>query len=253
MRRGILKAALVHYILIAGLIIGVWHAAMSGLTPHPEIVLKMAGAFCFLIGAFVVPLLAPALLSPLESLDSSLGTLPVESSDLFDARLRSVMILLILIFLPLLPLFLIVSPLMGRPLSLFDIAIFLQAILTGGWVYLLMEMTSGAGSLGERLGRRLALIIGFVLLHVTLVGLLAQLAFPTLQQMNPLKLLIDLNPFSQIFILFEGTDQNRLIINSDFQHFFDFRAYLLIVTGLVYGLVYLIYRTGLKSRPLTSY
>jgi hypothetical protein len=127
---------------------------------------------------------------------------------------------------------------------------FLQGMLTTGWVYLLMEMTGQASDVAAGIARRLALIAGFVFLHVVLVGLLAQLSFATLQETRFLKLIIDLNPFSQLFILMEGAEQNRMIINSDFQNLIDYRLYLLLVSGLVLLVATAVYRAYVQGRSV---
>ena len=241
-----------HYLLVAIMVAGIWPFAMSGPVPHPEIVLKLTGSFCFLIGSLVIPLVAPVLFPPFGETDPAWDAMPMEPVQITDSRLQVVIVLAGMALLPLLPLFLIFSPTVGRPSTVFYAMPFLQGILTTIWVYILMEMTGQADSLSARLTRRLALIVGFVLIHVALVGLLAQLSWATIQTVNPLKLLIDLNPFGQLFILMEGAGQSRMIMNSDFQRLVDYRVYLFMISGFFTALVWLVYRETIASRSVPS-
>jgi predicted membrane channel-forming protein YqfA (hemolysin III family) len=154
--------------------------------------------------------------------------------------------------LPMIPIFLMIGSYLGRPTNPYDMLTFLQGVLTACWVYILMEMVEGSGDDSSRMARRLALIVGFVFLHVTLVGLLAQTAFHFIQTHNPLKLLIDINPFSQLFILMEGVNESRLIANSDFQRHLDFRLYLLVINVLVVAAIWVIHRATLRGRPFAG-
>jgi hypothetical protein len=244
---GIIWIISFHYFIVIALVGGIWLLVMKPPQPHPEIILKLVGSFCFLIGSIVIPMIAPVILPQMEESDPGYQALPVEPLRLFNARFLTIMILSFATLLPMIPLFFLSAPALGRGQTYYDILPFLQALLTAGWVYTIMEMTGQSKDQSSRLARRLAVVIGFVFLHVALVGLLAQLSFATLQYMNPLKLVIDLNPFSQLFILMEGKIQNRLMLNTDMQHFIDYRLYLFILTGLVFMLVMAVYRSFLRS------
>jgi len=247
-RGGFWKAIGFHYILVILLVAGGWHIAMSGPVAHPEIIIKLAGVYCFLIGSLIIPLIAPILFPLLSDTDQAGGVIPIEPVRMFDARLLAVILLSAAALFPLLPLFLILGPSRGSVSLLLEIMPFFQGMLTTGWVYLLMEMTGQASDVPAGIARRLALIAGFVFLHVVLVGLLAQLSFVTLQQTWFLKLIIDLNPFSQLFILMEGPEKSRMIVNSDFQNLMDYRSYLLLVSGLVLFAAMTIYRAYVQGR-----
>jgi hypothetical protein len=264
-KTGFVKLVALHYSIVLLFIAGVWALTMRSPQPHPEIILKLVGSYCFLIGAIAVPMVAPILFPDIGEFDEGYLSAPVDSVKVFDARFLSVLILSFAILLPLLPLFFIFAPSPVPMLSseyrlplaelvkekitiiVLDLIPFIQALITTSWVYLLMEMAGGSEDHSSRLGRRLAIVGSFVFLHVILVGLLAQLSFSTLQNLNPLKLVIDLNPFSQLFILMEGRIQNRLLLNTDFQHFVDYRVYLFILTSLILGIALVVYRMFLKE------
>jgi hypothetical protein len=249
-RAGLWQAIGFHYLLVILLIASVWPIAMRGAAAHPEIVIKLAGVYCFLIGALIIPLIAPIFLQPFGETDQAADILPIDRTMSFDARLYTIIFLSALALIPLLPLFLFLGPARETQPIIFQILPFIQGVLTTGWVHLLMEMTGQAKDAPTAMVRRLALITIFVFIHLIMVGLLAQLSFETIQAVNALKLIIDLNPFSQLYILMEGPEQNRMIINSDFQHFLDFRLYLLIISGFIGLMVWGVYRANLRGRSV---
>lgn len=246
---GIWKAAALHYSFLAALSLAGWVFTRGDTVPHPEIILKLAGAYCFLVGTLVVPLVMPLLLPSLGKSDPGIMALPFDASGSFDLRLKITAMLSAVALFPILPIFLLIGSMLGRPIDPYDVTNFFQGVLASCWVYILMDLVEGTGDDSSRMARRLALIVGFVFVHVMLVGLLAQTAFFVLQKYRLIKLLIDINPFSQLFILMEGINESRLIVNSDFQRFLDFRLYLFIINLLVIGLVWIIHRARLRDRP----
>jgi hypothetical protein len=248
-RNGFGGIIFLHYSLTIVLGLMFWNVASGGSASHPEIFIKMLGAYCFLISIIALPLVITQIFpNPGES-DPTFDTSLVPPISIFDARTLMVAILGAILALPVLPLFLMFSPLLGRSADPFDIFPYLLAIMGSVWVHIFMEIASGK-SQADALPRRLGVIAFFILLHLGLVGLLAQLAFPILQQGNLVKLLIDVNPFSQLYILMEGSQQQRLILNTDFQRLIDYRLYLFVLQALALGIVLGIYRKVLKSKPL---
>jgi hypothetical protein len=245
-RSGFWKGLVLHYAFVLLLTLIIWPQVSSGVIHHSEILLKLIGSYCFLVGTIAIPLTAPLFLPDPEDSDPAVSLIPFDPASKFDIRFIVILTVSSLALFPLLPYFLIVGPVLGRVISPLDILVFLQGILSAGWVYLLMEMVSGSAPVAEKLGRRLSLVFGLQLLHIIFTGLMAQFAFPTLQTMNPLKLIIDVNPFSQMFILMEGPSQNRLIVNTDFQRLIDFRIYLFLITGAISFVTLLIFRSHLR-------
>jgi len=245
------KVILLHYFAFSFLIFSAWHLAVRK-PPHPEIVLKLGGAYCFWVGVIVLPLLIPMLFFYPENSSSEPNPLPVplEEVHLFDARFKAGIYLASVMLFPIIPLFLVVNPALGAKFEPLNLTIYLMALLSFAWVYLLAEMIGKGESVISKLTRGFGLISGFALLHIVLVGFLAQVAFPLLQRANPLKLLIDLNPLSQFFIIMQGPTQSRLIVNTDFQRLLDYRIYLFLIELCVFGIVFFIYRASLKAKPL---
>lgn len=242
------KVLALHYSVVLALMLGFWSQAMEGDNPHPEILLKLLGSYCFLIGAIAIPLVSPLLFPDIGESDPAFDALPSGPIQVFDARLTAQMLLSALALLPILPIFLAFDPITGRPFDSFDIIPFFLGVVTSGWVQLIMEVSTPTGDRTGAIPRRLAVVGAFILLHIGLVGLLSQLAFHIVQRANLLKLLIDLNPFSQLFILMEGENQERLLFNTYSQTLIDFRLYLFIIQTLVFLTALAIWRANLKSR-----
>jgi len=241
-----------HYLVTAGLVFLFWPSTMSVPFPHPEILVKLGGAYCFLIGTIVVPLLSPVLFPRIDEDDASFGALPIRRIAIFDTRMIATLIASLLTLLPLLPIFIFFSYASGEgfdPLYLFP---FFQGIATSAWVFLLMEIAEGSGDRFGREARRLAIVAGFILLHVGLVGLLAQLSPSTLQRANILKIVIDLNPFSQLYIFMQGPDARRLLVNTYSLTLVDYRIYLFVVHMIFFGLVWAFHRAVRGSREGTA-
>jgi len=251
-RIGAWKVLVLHYVALVALGLGFWHTAQTGAGTHPEILLKLLATYCFFIGVLVVPLVSPILFPPIDEDDPSFGTLPIGPVSLVDTRMLATALVSALALLPLLPILVISSPFLGGGIDILSAMPFLQGVLSAAWVFLLMEMACPAHNPAGRMARRLAVIGAFLLLHIGLVGLMAQLSPSTLQRAAPLKILIDVNPFSQLYILIEGAQQARLIFATDFLRLVDHRLYLFILQGLVFALVLGVYRAVLNSRFRSS-
>ncbi len=264
-RSGLAGVLALHYAAVIVLTLSIWPMVMSGENPHPDILLKVVGAYCFLVATVAIPLVATILFPPIGETDSAFQVTLLRKNMVFDARMVAVVTLSALAALPLLPLFLASNPAYGAPLDGCDVFPFLQAVATGAWVHLIMEMVCRGETEPGRLGRRLAVIAGFILLHVTIVGLLASVYFSTLQEHQWIKLLINLNPFSQLYILMEGSNKQWLLVKNPLFTILnyspiaslvrhgpdrvtvDFRLWLFILQGIVLALTLLIYRTFLRS------
>lgn len=241
-----------HYLVTAGLVILFWPSTMSTAFPHPEILVKLGGAYCFLIGTIAVPLVSPVLFPRIDEVDESFNTLPITKIAIFDTRMIATLIASSLALLPLVPIFIFFSYAAGEGLDPLYLFPFFQGVATSAWVFLLMEIAEGRGDRFGREARRLGIVAGFILLHVGLVGLLAQLSPSTLQQANLLKILIDLNPFSQLYIFMQGPDARRLLVNTYSLTLVDYRIYLFIVHMVFFGLVWAFHRAIRDSRESTS-
>jgi hypothetical protein len=244
---------ILHYLVTLGLIVLFWPSTISVPFPHPEILVKLGGAYCFLIGTIVVPLVSPILFPRIDEDDESFGTLPITRTAIFDTRMIATLVVSSLTLFPLVPIFIYFSYAAGGrfdPLYLFP---FFQGVATSAWVFLLMEIAEGSGDRFGREARRLAIVAAFILLHVGLVGLLAQLSPSTLQRANLLKIIIDLNPFSQLYIFMQGPDARRLLVNTYSLTLIDYRIYLFIVHMVFFGLVWVFHRAIRSSRESTSH
>ncbi len=237
-----------HYALVAALCVGFWSVATSGSPPHPEILLKLLGAYCFLIGTIVIPLVSQILFPSPGETDPAFNAAPVGPVLVFDSRMLVTLIVSAFATLPLLPVFLSFDPIQGNPMDPYDIIPFIQAVATAAWVHLLMEIASIRGDRPGRFARRLAIVIVFVMLHIGLVGLLAQLAFSYLQEANALKIIIDINPFSQLYMLMEGRSEQRLMFNTYSQTLIDYRLYLLFIQAVILGIAWPVYRAYLHTK-----
>jgi len=232
-RSGGWQVLVLHYAVILLLLVVFRSSALSGPYPHPEILIKLLGSFCFLVGTIAIPLAAHELFpSPGES-DPAFDTTPQGPATLFYARMKATAVMSMLAMLPLIPLFIIFDPIMGRSIDPFDIIPFLIGVVTSVWIFFLMELVSTVSDPGGRLARRLGVIAAFILMHLGFVGLMGRLARVTLQRTNILKLVIDINPFSQLYILMEGPGQKWLLIKTDMLELTDYRLYLLVVQLIV--------------------
>jgi len=238
--------ALLAYLLIL-LILGFisYRASEAGMFPK-EAILKLVGTFCFLIATLVIPLLSPALFPNFAEFDPSFESVPVGRTVIFDARLIATGLLSIIAALPLLPLFTLFNSLFGQEIDFFSIFPFLQAGVSALWVQVLMEIACSSSTEKNVLGRRLSIIAIFVLFHILIIGWLSQIAWTVVQNFQLFKLLADINPFSQLYILMEGSTQDRLMVNSAFQKFIDYRLYLFIIHNLIFLVVLTVYRAILK-------
>jgi hypothetical protein len=247
-RNGLWKVIVFFYIVLAILVLAVWPMAMGGAYPHPEILMKLTGAYCLLIATLAVPLVSPLLFPPVGELDPSFDSSPISDLQGFNARFLATMPISVACLVPLLIVFPIFGPSLGHQRQLLDIMPFLQGILTTAWVILLMEMTGQSESSSGLMARRLALIAGFILVHLTLIGLIGQMSFSTLTEAKMVKLLIDLNPFSQLFILMEGPSQTSLVFTFYVRGAFDYRLFLFVDSAFVLFLTWIIYRNVLQAR-----
>ena len=250
-RSGIVPLLGLHYVMTIVLGAIAWVSASGGPVPHPEMALKIIGGYCFLVATLAVPLVSPIFLpATAGETDPACDAVPMTPVTAFDARFIATVLVSGLAAFPLLPLFLLFDPIFGNNVDPYDLFPFIQATATGAWVYLIMEMASPRHDTSGRLGRRLAVIAAFVLLHVGLVGLLARVSWATIQHFPPLKLLIDINPFSQLFLMMEGPGQIRFLVNTyaPLQRRIDFRLYLLVVHILVLIPTWLVYRALLHKR-----
>ncbi|MFH1675851.1 MAG: hypothetical protein ABIC40_02415, partial [bacterium] len=238
----VLSAYLVILLLLG--FVSFW-ASEAGMFPK-EAILKLVGTFCFLISTLVIPLISPILFPHFGESDPAFDSIPVSRGMIFDARLIATGILSGIAALPLLPLFTVFNPLMGRESNFYDIFPFLQATATAIWVQTLMEITCSQSRESNVLGRRLSVIALFVLLHILIVGWLSQIAWTLVQNIPIIKLVADINPFSQLYILMEGPTQKRLMVNSAFQNRIDYRLYLFIIHNVIFLSVLSVYRMRLK-------
>lgn len=217
-------------------------------TQHAEIIQKIIGAYCFLVGTLAIPVCLP-IFSPFRfDTDPSIKTLPIEPVRNFELNLWLTLILSFIMLIPIA----IASPFFRLALNqtpeILDIIPPMQGIVAAVWVFFLMEVAGSGGDFINVFSRRLTIIAVFIFLHVSLVGLLSQISFPIIQNNPILKLMIDLNPFSQFYILLTGTSQNRLIVNTDIQRFLDTRLYLFLINAIITALAVLIYRVYLTSK-----
>ncbi len=247
-RIGAWRLVVLHYVAVAALGGAFWSVTAGNTPGHPEILVKLLGVYCFLIGTVVLPLVAAHLFPSPGDTDPGFDSSPVTPVQILDARLFATGIVSAVALVPVLPIFLLFDPLQGRPLDLLDTVPFFQAVVTSVWVNLVMQIATPAGDRTGGFPRRLAVVGAFILLHVCLVGLIAQLSPATLQYASPLKMLIDINPFSQIYILMEGPDQLRLLFNAQSQEHFDYRLHLLLMQTLVLILALAVHRITLQSR-----
>lgn len=237
-----------HYLMTVALILLYWPSAMKGWPTHPEILVKLGGAYCFLIGTIAIPLVSPILFPPVSESDEAFGALPIGKVSIFDTRMIATLIASSLALLPLIPIFLFFSAAAGGRFDPLYIFPFFQGIATAAWVFLLMEMAGGSADRFGREAKRLGIVAGFILFHLGLVGLLAQLSPSTLQRANFLKILIDLNPFSQLYIFMEGPDSKRLLVNTYSLTLVDYRIYLFLVHMVFLTLVWAFHRAVKVSR-----
>lgn len=243
-RYSLLSALIFHYIALAVLCVVIWPLVTGDGNLNYDVLLKLAGTYCFLIATIAVPMISPILFPPIGESDNAFDLTPVEPSTVFDARMYATLILSACVALPLLPLFLISDPLFGRPFDGFDVLPFFLSITTAAWVHLVMEIVGAS----ERADGRLSVVAAFILLHIGLVGIMAGRYMFFLQRHQIYKLLLDVNPFSQLYILMEGPDQKWLLINSDFQKFMDFRLYMILIQGIILAAVWIAYRLLLRAR-----
>jgi len=238
---------ILHYAIVLLLLVLFWRSAMHGQIPHPEVLIKLVGAYCFLVGSIVIPLTAHELFPSPGETDQAFETVPVGSIVFFDARLRASVTASMFALLPLLPLFIMFDPFLGRDVDPLEIIPFFIGVVSSIWVYFLMELVSIRSDPGGRLARRLGVVAAFILLHLGFVGLVGRLGRVFLQQTNVFKLLIDINPFSQFYILMEGPSQRWLLLRSDFLSLIDYRLYLLILQILVLALSIAVHRAVQKQ------
>ncbi|MCK4720502.1 hypothetical protein KAU08_07575 [bacterium] len=242
-RIGIWKIFALHYLFVILLGASIWPYAISGSVQHPEFVIKLIGTYCFLIGTIIIPLVGPDILQPVADSDAGFESTPYDPLDESDARMLVIGILAALAAIPLLPVFLIVNPVLGKPFNPMDVIPFFQIIATALWVNLLMDMVCRSKQNRHgRPARRLAVIGGFILLHLGF-WLVAQLSGA-----NPLKILIDINPFSQLFILMEGSDMEWLLVNRDWTRDLDYRLYLFLIQGIVLVVIWALWRNHIRRR-----
>jgi hypothetical protein len=247
-RIGIWKIFALHYLFVILLGASIWPYAISGSVQHPEFVIKLIGTYCFLIGTIIIPLVGPDILQPVGDSDAGFESTPYDPLDESDARMLVIGILSALAAIPLLPVFLIVNPVLGKPFNPMDVIPFFQVIATALWVNLLMDMVCRSKQNRHgRPARRLAVIGSFILLHLGF-WLVAQLSRVTLLIANPLRLLIDINPFSQLFILMEGSDMEWLLVNNYWLRRLDYRLYLFLLQGIVLFIVWAVWRNHIRSR-----
>jgi hypothetical protein len=247
-RRDLLKALALHYAVIIAIGAIVWPFVTGDESPNYDIITKSVGTYCFLVATIILPLLSPLLFPAVEDLDPAIMLTRLDRLAAANARMISTVGLSAGAVLPLLPLLFIADRVLGNPTDFYDIFPALQAVATAAWVNLIMDVTDFAESQYGRMSRRLSVIAAFVLLHIWLVGFVSRTSFVTLQNFQVLKLLVDLNPFSQLYILMEGASQQRLLINSAIQRLVDFRLYMFSIQALVLALSLLIYRAKLLSK-----
>jgi len=247
-RIGAWRLVVLHYVAIAALGGAFWSVTAGNIPGHPEILVKLLGVYCFLIGTIALPLVASELFPSPGDTDPGFDASPVTPVQILDARLFATGIVSLAALLPVIPIFLLFDPLQHQPLDLLDTAPFFQAVITSLWVNLVMQIATPTGDRTGGFPRRLAVVGAFILMHICLVGLIAQLSPATLQYASPLKMLIDINPFSQIYILMEGPDQLSLLFNAQSQEHFDYRLHLLLMQTLFLLPTLAIYRAILQSR-----
>ena len=248
-RIGIWRIFVVHYSLVLILGMVAWLQGYGIPHPNPELIIKLVGTYCFLISTIVIPLVLPDLLPMSKGTNDGFEAVPYDPLDESDARMLVVLRLSALAALPLIPIFLIINPILGKTLNPADVVPYFQALMTALWVNFLMDLVStNQGNIHGRPARRLAIIAGFILLHIGMVGLIAREARVFLQRMNLLKILIDINPFSQLYILMQGSDTQWLLVTISDQWNVDFRFYLFILHGLVFLGAWLIWRNFVRNR-----
>ncbi|MCX6645242.1 MAG: hypothetical protein NTY09_02620 [bacterium] len=248
-RIGIWKIFAIHFSIVIILGLAGWLQRFWISDPNPEIIIKLIGTYCFLISTIVIPLVSPDLFPPMIGNDDSFQSVPYDLLGESDARMLIVMRLSAVAAIPLLLLFIIFNPLISKTVSVFDVMPYLQTIITALWVNFLMDLVCvNNGNLHGRPARRLAIVAGFILLHIGMVGLMAREAEFFLRRINLLKILIDINPFSQLYILMEGSDMQWLLVTIDNQRLIDFRLYLFFLHGLVFLGLWLFWRNYMKIR-----
>ena len=250
-RLGIWKIFSIHYSIAVIMALAVWFLGpyISETTPVPELIIKFVGTYCFLISSIIIPLVSSDLLPSLIDRDNSIQSVPYDIVNESDARMLIVMRLSALAAIPLLPIFLVINPILDRQFTPFDVIPYLQSVTTAMWVNFLMDMVSrNTGNPHGLHARRLAIVAGFVLLHIIMVGLVGREAIFFLQRMNLLKIFIDMNPFSQLYIIMEGSDMQWLLVTIDGQRLIDFRLYLFILHGVVFVGLWLLWRNFMRNR-----
>jgi len=233
MRSGAWKLLLVHYCIVLLLGIGFLPLVTDTAPSQPVTVLTLIGAYCFLISTIIVPLLARNFFPPLQTSDPSTGSVPIGRFHETDARTTGILIISALAALPLLPVFLLYNPLTGSGLDPFDVLPFFQAIVTAVWVNFIMEISTSRKGRGPAYTGRLAVVAMFIFLHVMIVGLMIPNSWHIIQNFQIFKFIMDVNPFSQLYILITGETADRLMVNTAFQRHIDYRLYLFILTVLV--------------------
>ncbi|HEX9745941.1 MAG TPA: hypothetical protein VGB30_11000 [bacterium] len=228
-------------------IIGIfWITFFLSGVQNEQFYVKLTGIYVFYITVIGLPLLFPLLVDDRKLMAADDAALPLYGIHKFDSKLAVLTLGATLTALPSLVMFISVDYLSGDKIDLYGVFPYLQAVISAVWVYILMEI-SAVGRFGNAISGRFIIIAFFILIHVILVGLIYHLSPQTLQVVKLLKLLIDINPFSQVYILTAGPDANRLLFIFYTQRQDDPREVLLTLNLIVTSLTLLFVRMKLQT------